>query len=741
MTSADRDARSAYLAAVLGAAVMIAFQTAGKATRDALFLSSFDVSMLPRTVTAAAIVSVATALVMSRWMTLRGPARVIPVAFFGSVVLLVGEWALLPTMRGGVAIAVYLHFAALGAVLISGFWSVVNERFDPRTAKRYVGRIAGGATIGGLAGGILAERISTLGAIAPMFPVLAVLHLVCGLLLLVVRRGGLVPQGDLGDDMTPLAGVRVIGATPYLRTLVALVLLVTISEMLIDYVFKARASAAFGSGPDLLRFFALFYTGVSLFTVVVQVLGSRAALQRFGLTRTVALLPVGVGVGGLAAIAVPIFGAVVGARALELILRHGMYRAGYELLFTPITPVHKRSAKALVDVGVVRLGDVVGSGIAQVALLVAAASVALNVMLGMAVVVAVLGVVVARRLRRGYVVALERSLLSRAIQLDLGDVEDAVTRSTVLQSMERVAVVPVPAAEVRKAPESAPPSTATVMAPPDPETALVAKLRSRDPAAVRVALEHPISASAAAYVIPLLAWDEVVQDVLATLRRLAPRIEGQLIDHLLDPDAEFAVRRRVPLVLADMATERTVDGLLRGLGDVRFEVRYRCGRVLSRLQDQHPDLAIDPGRVYQMVLREVAVDRGVWESHRLLDRMEDEDWSPVMDELLRERANKGLEHVFTLLALVLPRQPLKVAFRGLHTTDQLLRGTALEYLETALPEDIRKALWPFLEAPARERSARRSAQDVLSELMESNQSIAMNLAELRRLQRRNPDDG
>jgi hypothetical protein len=238
----------------------------------------------------------------------------------------------------------------------------------------------------------------------------------------------------------------------------------------------------------------------------------------------------------------------------------------------------------------------------------------------------------------------------------------------------------------------------------------------------------------------LLAWDDVLPEVITTLRRLAPRIEGQLVDHLLDPDGEFTVRRRIPIVLADLPTDRTVDGLLRGLEDARFEVRYRCGKVLNRLQDLNADLVIRRRRVYSMVLREVAVDRGVWESHRLLDSMEDDEWSPVMDELLRERANRGLEHVFTLLALVLPRQALKVAFRGLHTSDQMLRGTALEYLETALPEDIRKALWPFLEAPVEGRSTRRSAQDVLSELMESNQSIAMNLAELRRLQALPPED-
>jgi hypothetical protein len=46
---------------------------------------------------------------------------------------------------------------------------------------------------------------------------------------------------------------------------------------------------------------------------------------------------------------------------------------------------------------------------------------------------------------------------------------------------------------------------------------------------------------------------------------------------------------------------------------------------------------------------------------------------------------------------VLPAEPLRVAFRGLHSDDQRLRGTALEYLESVLPRDVRDRLWQFLD--------------------------------------------
>ena len=55
-----------------------------------------------------------------------------------------------------------------------------------------------------------------------------------------------------------------------------------------------------------------------------------------------------------------------------------------------------------------------------------------------------------------------------------------------------------------------------------------------------------------------------------------------------------------------------------------------------------------------------------------------------VDDFVRDRANQSLAHVFTLLSLVLPREPLQIAFRGLHSQDRMLRGLALEFLESHL---------------------------------------------------------
>ena len=117
--------RSAALWASAVSALMIAQQVGGKATRDALFLASFDVRRLPVMLIGSAAVSLFVALGAVRLLRARGPIRVIPAAFLASGVLLSAEWGLARTAPAAAAVLVYLHTAVFGAFLISGFWSLV----------------------------------------------------------------------------------------------------------------------------------------------------------------------------------------------------------------------------------------------------------------------------------------------------------------------------------------------------------------------------------------------------------------------------------------------------------------------------------------------------------------------------------------------------------------------------------------------------------------------------------------
>src|SRR6185436_16049089 len=202
--------------------------------------------------------------------------------------------------------------------------------------------------------------------------------------------------------------------------------------------------------------------------------------------------------------------------------------------------------------------------------------------------------------------------------------------------------------------------------------------------------EEGLSAALVPHVIPLLAWHPVAADAVFALRKVAEERIGLLIDALIDQNQDFAIRRRLARVFSVCTSQRAADGLMLGLDDMRFEVRFQCGRSLAAILDKNPRVRIDAKAVFDVVQREVAVGRPVWESRLLLDRLDDPEQRSFVDEFVQDRASQSLAHVFTLLSLVLPTDPLRTAFRALQTDDQRIRGTALEYLEGVLPPAIRQ---------------------------------------------------
>ena len=706
---------------------------AGKATRDALYLANLDVTTLPVMVVATAVFSIVLVFASSHGLRRSSPATFVPVAFAISAALLLASWFLAFAMPALAAQAVYLQISGLGPMLGSGFWLIATERFDPHTAKQHFARIAAVGTLSGLGGALVAERVAALYGVELMLLILAGLNLLCA-----VQTRRLAGAGEVRDASaairaaapelaatSPQSGLKVLASTPYLRNLAGLVLLGTIGAALIDYLFKVQAVQALGRGDSLLRFFAIYYAGVSLLAFVVQSTTGTLALEKLGLAITASTPSLALVVGGIGGLIFPgIEGALV-ARAGESTFRGSLFRTGYEIFYTPVPADEKRAAKSIIDVGFDRLGDAIGGGLIRLLILLPAARQYGAIMMA-AIAVSASAVFVARRLSAGYIHTLERSLIDRAVELDLSDVEDITTRTVVLKTLATPFVGGITYDR----------STATTTLGPgasDPEVQEILALKSRDRARILKVLrdDEGLPATLIPHVIPLLAWDPVAEDAVRALRKVAEERVGELVDALLDPNQPFAVRRRLARAFSVCVSQRAVDGLLLGLEDLRFEVRFQCGRSLAAILEKNTRIRIERERVFEVVRREVAVSRPVWQSHRLLDTVDTEDRSFV-DEFLKDRAGQSLAHVFTLLALVLPTSPLQIAYRGLHTDDPKLRGTALEYLEGVLPQDISQRLAPFIGTPGQTAHDTRPREEILADLLRSNESIMLNLEELRR---------
>lgn len=738
MTSTQGRPGPAVVTAMFCSAALTAQLVGGKAARDALFLAQMSVTSLPSMVIATSIVSIVLVIASSKIISQTSPGKFVPLAFGGSALLFLAEWGLTAVAPKVTAVLVYLHMSGVGPVLASGFWLIATESFDPRTAKQRFGHIAGAGTLGGIVGGVVAERTGTLFGLTAVLPFLAVLNLLGAFAVWRLARApgsagsspALPPSRSLGPESMQ-SGLQVLRDVPYIRNLAALVLLGTMSAAFVDYIFKSQAVGAFGRGDRLLQFFAIYYAATSVVTFIVQASSSRYLLQRFGLALATSLPSVAVLAGTALSLISPQFRSIVGARGGETIFRGSLFRFGYELFYTPIPAKQKRSVKSIIDVGFDRLGDAVGAGIIRVVLMVAPAA-QYSILLSLGLVASAAAVLIASRLNRGYIHTLEQSLINRAIEIELADVEDNTTRTTVMKTLVQRGTRLDPARTGMHVP-LAPPPGPTTPPPLDPLVQQIASLRSgeRDQVLKVLRREEPLVTGLVGHVIPLLAWSPVAADAATALRKVAEAHIGQLTDALVDPNQDFAVRRRLARVFAVCSSQRAADSLMLGLEDLRFEVRFQCGRSIAAIIDRTPKVAVERERILQVILREVAVGRPVWESRKLLDALEPGDGPGFVDELVRDRAGQSLSHVFTLLSFVLPKEPLLIAFRGLHTADQNLRGTALEYLEGVLPHEIRQRLWPFLEDRRPAAPSTRPRDEILADLLRSNQSIMVNLAELK----------
>jgi len=698
--------------ALFAATTMIAQQVAGKATRDALFLSNFDVTNLPKVMIASAIASMAGVLVMSRLLSRFSPFALVPAVFGVSAILFIGEWLLLGFHPGVASVVLYLHMAVFGAILISGFWSVINERFDPHSAKQRVARIAAATTFGGVVGGVLAERVSALLDVRTMLLFLSGLHIVC---LLAVRGIGLPARGlQIDQNVKARSAFSVISTTPYLQWMAVLMVLIAAMAALMDYAFKAEASAHFTDSESLVAFFASFYAIVGVLGFVLQTLLGKRVLQRFGIGITIAVLPAAVVLFGTIASAFTQLWSMVMLRGGQAVFVNSFFRSAFELLYTPLPPHKKRPTKSIIDVASDRLGDLLGSGLILLLLFVSP-HLPNAVVAGCAVSAALLALYVVNRLNRGYINQLALSLRKGVVRIEEGDIVDATTQQILAEShaySERDFLK-------TKIDDMQQRNSAAIKDEPGVEgetarfAAVVTDLCCGDTARIRRALNSSLlDVRLTPYLIPLLGHDEISEDVRTELRWLVPRIIGQLTDALLDPDLPLRVRQRLPGVLEASHNPRVIEGLMLGMTDYAFNVRYSCARALARMRSRNTKLRIPRQKVFSAIRDELHVSPEKWQGRDLELTLEYDPGEP----LTQAHIDRGLEHVFTLLALTLDPDAVHLSMQALLSQDDNLRGTALEYLENVLPADLYGDLVQHLDNREEPRTGVRALGDIMTEL-------------------------
>ncbi len=136
----------------------------------------------------------AIAVVPRRWT--------IPVTQGGMAALLLLFWFLFTAVGADwVAVAFYVLALILGILLISQFWTLANDVYDPRQAKRIFGFIGGGSSLGGATGaGLTRFLVESIGAKNMLLVSAAIMAVCFAIVVFIVRREERAGASDATQD-------------------------------------------------------------------------------------------------------------------------------------------------------------------------------------------------------------------------------------------------------------------------------------------------------------------------------------------------------------------------------------------------------------------------------------------------------------------------------------------------------------------------------------------------------------
>lgn len=245
-----------------------------------------------------------------------------------------------------VARAFFIWLSVFNLLVISVAWSVLADVCSSEQARRLFPLMAGGASLGGLAGPVLGTLlVGSIGHAGLLLLSTAMLvgSAVAGVTL--QRWGDRHPlaEGEERARSRPLGGNPLAGVTEVLRSpyLLGIALFVVLLATASTFLYFEQARLVAETFPDRVRqtqVFGMIDIVAQSLAVVTQFFLAGRIAQRFGVGALLAVVPLVIAAGFLWLAFAPVFAVlavvIVARRAGE----YALVRPGREMLYTVVTP-------------------------------------------------------------------------------------------------------------------------------------------------------------------------------------------------------------------------------------------------------------------------------------------------------------------------------------------------------------------------------------------------------------------
>lgn len=335
------------------------------------FIASLGAENLPYVMLIAGLLMGVIMQQYGRLVTLLPRRWMFPGTQAALVGFLLAFWALFKTGQPWVSAAFYFWGLLLGIFLISQFWTLANDVYDPRQAKRLFGFIGGGASLGGTAGaGVTVWLAQPLGTDNLLLVSAGILALGTGLSWYLTHRTDAGSQSVVAATSEEQVGgkeaLRLLRESRHLRLIALIIGFAAMGAVILEQQLN-MATEAFVAGQDAITsFLATITLYISVIAFVVQIWLTGRIHRFLGVGFALLVLPVSLAVTSSLILFFPVVWIAALARVQDSSLRYTLDKTSREILFLPLPADLKHKAKPFVDVAVDRL---MGKGLASILLL------------------------------------------------------------------------------------------------------------------------------------------------------------------------------------------------------------------------------------------------------------------------------------------------------------------------------------------------------------------------------------
>ncbi len=305
------------------------------------------------------------------WLASRVARRRILPAAFGFFVLNLLLFALMfagDNANPWLARTFYIWLSVFNLLAISLAWSVLADLFSSAQAKRLFGVMAGGASLGGLAGPALGTLLVVPAGHAGLLCLAALMlagSAAAGLWLYAWRDRHPLPASAAPaqqDQRRALGGNPFDGALEVVRSpyLMGIALFVVLLASVSTFLYFEQARLVAETFPDRERQTQVFGTidfVVQALAILTQLFFTGRLAQRLGIGALLVAVPVVIAAGFVWLALAPVFSVFVVIMVARRAGEYALVRPGREMLYTVVPPAEKFKAKNFIDTVVYRGGD------------------------------------------------------------------------------------------------------------------------------------------------------------------------------------------------------------------------------------------------------------------------------------------------------------------------------------------------------------------------------------------------